>query len=278
MHSGFVWIEGSTPAAALPVPVHGDFNQDFGLATPREEMRRPTNTLALPRPCANSEQFDKRFRKKLLRIVTLFRDADGKLFPPLPDDVVVAGTLQARAFEDAGIEVKLVRAETLIDEGFENDFLFELAPTHKRKPKPQPKPTPLSKELAAKIQVAKIPIAPPGKASARYDSEESRSGHSQAGRVQANPVTVMFVNEFRLSPGGVYIPFVRDGGELVQVAMAPMAGAQEAFLMAPSAKSAFAAIVAAAKRKSCWSMPCQALVAALARTIRRSSFAARKEK
>ncbi len=43
----------------------------------------------------------------------------------------------------------------------------------------------------------------------------------------------MFVNEFRLSPGGVYIPFVRDGGELVQVAMAPMAGAQEAFLMAP---------------------------------------------
>ena len=43
----------------------------------------------------------------------------------------------------------------------------------------------------------------------------------------------MFVSEFRLSPGGVYIPFVRDGGELVQVAMAPMAGAQEAFLMAP---------------------------------------------
>jgi hypothetical protein len=33
VHSGFVWIEGSTPAAALPVPVHGDFNQDFGLAT-----------------------------------------------------------------------------------------------------------------------------------------------------------------------------------------------------------------------------------------------------
>ena len=46
-------------------------------------------------------------------------------------------------------------------------------------------------------------------------------------------MTVMFVSEFRLSPGGVFIPFVRDGGELVQVAMAPMAGAQEAFLMAP---------------------------------------------
>ena len=180
VHSGFVWIEGSTPAAALPVPVHGDFNQDFGLATPREEVRRPTNTLALPRPCANSEEFDKRFRKKLLRIVTLFRDAEGKLFPPLPDDVVVAGTLQARAFEDAGIEVKLVRAETLIDEGFENDFLFELAPTHKRKPKPQPKPAPLSKE-AAKAQAAKIASAPPGKASARYDSENLGRGTPKPG-------------------------------------------------------------------------------------------------
>jgi hypothetical protein len=63
VHSGSVWIEGSTPPAALPVPFHGDFNQDFGLATPREEVRRPTNTLALPRPCANSEEFDKRFRK-----------------------------------------------------------------------------------------------------------------------------------------------------------------------------------------------------------------------
>jgi hypothetical protein len=51
-----------------------------------------------------------------LRIVTLFRGADGKLFPPLPDDVVVAGTPQARAFEDAGIEVKLVlRARRLSD-------------------------------------------------------------------------------------------------------------------------------------------------------------------
>ena len=181
VHSGFVWIEGSTPPAALPVPFHGDFNQDFGLATPREEVRRPTNTLALPRPCANSEEFDKRFRKKLLRIVTLFRDADGKLFPPLPDDVVVAGTLQARAFEDAGIEVQLVRAETLIDEGFENDFLFELAPTHKRKPKPQPQPAPLSKELAAKAQAAKIASAPPGKASARYDFENLGRGTPKPG-------------------------------------------------------------------------------------------------
>jgi hypothetical protein len=115
-----------------------------------------------------------------LRIVTLFRDAEGKLFPPLPDDVVVAGTPQARAFEDAGIEVKLVRAETPIDEGFENDFLFELAPTHKRKPKSQPKPAPLSKE-AAKAQAAKIASVPPGKASARYDSENTGRGTPKPG-------------------------------------------------------------------------------------------------
>jgi hypothetical protein len=110
----------------------------------------------------------------------LFRDADGKLFPPLPDDVVVAGTPQARAFEDAGIEVKLVRAETLLDEGFENDFHFELAPTHKRKPRPQPKPAPLSKEVAAEAQAAKI-ASPPGKASARYDSENIGRGTPKPG-------------------------------------------------------------------------------------------------
>jgi hypothetical protein len=164
VHSGFVWIEGNTPPAALAVSAHGDINQDFGLAGPAEEAPRPTNTLALPRPCVSSEEFDKRFRKKLLRKVTLFRDVDGKLLPPLPDDVVVAGTPEARAFEDAGIEVQLIRAETLIDEGFENDFLFELAPTHKRRPKPQPKPP--SKEVVAKGQAARIASVPPGKASA----------------------------------------------------------------------------------------------------------------
>ena len=174
VHSGFVWIEGSSSPAAAAVTALGDGTADLGLATSREEMRRPTNTLALPRPCANSEEFDKRFRKKLLRDVTLFRDADGKLLPPLPDDVVVAGTPQARAFEDGGIEVTLVRAETLIDEGFENDFLFALAPTHKRKPGPQP--APLSRAAAAKAVAAKIAIVPPGKASAHYDSENIGRG------------------------------------------------------------------------------------------------------
>jgi hypothetical protein len=46
-------------------------------------------------------------------------------------------------------------------------------------------------------------------------------------------VIAMAISEFRLSSTGVYVPFVRAGGALLQVAMAPMAGAQEAFLMAP---------------------------------------------
>ena len=103
---------------------------------------------------------------------------------PIPPEVETAGLRayeQARAFEDAGIEVKLVRAETLIDEGFENDFLFELAPTHKREPKPQPKPAPLGKAAPAKAQAPKIPIVPPGKASARVDSENIGRGTPKPG-------------------------------------------------------------------------------------------------
>src|SRR5437588_1783906 len=178
-HTGGVWIEGgASQQAALPPP--DNFNQDFGLTTPRDEVKRPTNTLAAPRPCANSDEFDKRFRRKLLRNVTLFRDTEGKLLPPLPDDVIVAGTVQARAFEDAGIEVKVVRAEILLDEGFENDWLRELAPAWK--PKPKPKPATIPKEEAAAQAVEKMAKAvPPGKASARYDAENIGYGTPKGG-------------------------------------------------------------------------------------------------
>lgn len=179
-HSGSVWVEGSASAPQLPPPGASNLNYDFGLSAPRGEVQRPTNTLAVPRPCADSAEFDRKFRKKLLREVVLFRDTEGKLLSPLPDDVVVAGTRQARAFEDAGIKVELVRAETLIDEGFENDFLFDLAPSHKRKPKPEPAPMP--KEEAARLAAEKVAkAAPPGKASARYDAENLGHGHPKPG-------------------------------------------------------------------------------------------------
>jgi hypothetical protein len=181
VHSGAVWVEGgASQQAALAPPSGDDFNRDFGLTTPREEMKRPTNTLAVPRPCANSDEFDKRFRKKLVRQVTLFRDMEGNLLPPLPDDVVVAGTPQARAFEDAGIEVKLVRAETLLDEGFENDWLRELAPNWK--PKPKPNPAIVSKEQAVTAAAEKIAKSiPPGRASAHYNSENIGRGTPKPG-------------------------------------------------------------------------------------------------
>jgi hypothetical protein len=173
-HTGAVWIEGgASQQAALPAP--GNFNQDFGLTTPRDKVKRPTNTLAVPRPCANSEEFDKRFLRKLLRNVTLFRDTEGKLLPPLPDDVIVAGTVQARAFEDARIEVQVVRAETLLDEGFENDWLRDLAPAWK--PRPKPKPAIIAKEEAAAQAAEKVAKAiRPGKASHHHDSENIGPG------------------------------------------------------------------------------------------------------
>jgi len=183
LHSGAVWVEGgASQPAALPPPSGDNFNRDFGLTTPREEMKRPTNVLAVPRPCASSDEFDKRFRKKLLRNVTLFRDAEGNLLPPLPDDVVVAGTLQARAFEDAGMEVKLVRAETLLDDGFENDWLRELAPTWKSKPKPGSSNPVMSKDEAATAAAEKVAKSiPPGRASAHYDSENVGRGVPKPG-------------------------------------------------------------------------------------------------
>jgi len=55
---------------------------------------------------------------------------------------------------------------------------------HERKPKPQPKPAPLSKEVAAKAQAAKIASVPPGKASARYDSENIGRGTPKPGGVK----------------------------------------------------------------------------------------------
>jgi hypothetical protein len=44
-HTGAVWIEGGgSQQAALPAP--DNFNQDFGLTMPRDEVKRPTNQHA----------------------------------------------------------------------------------------------------------------------------------------------------------------------------------------------------------------------------------------
>ena len=168
-HQGSVWIEGMSTSSKPIEEGHG-FNEAFALTHRPEDVKRPINTLAMPRPCANSDEFDARFRKKLLREVVLFRDAEGKLLPPLPDDVIVAGTPQARAFEDAGIEIKPVRAETVLDEGFENPWLKELAPHHKRKP-PKVEPVAAKADIPQQSDRVVEPVERPGFASPRWDSE-----------------------------------------------------------------------------------------------------------
>lgn len=178
-HQGRVWIEGGNQQTPPMLPPPSDFNADFGLTSRPEEAQRPTNVLAIPRPCATSGEFDQRFRKKLLREVILFYDTEGKLLAPFSDDVIVAGTDQHRAYQDAGIEVKVVHPTTLLDEGFENPFLRELAPNYKRKLKPEKKVEEVVEVV--EVEVVAKPVEPPGKASARYDAENIGRGVPRPG-------------------------------------------------------------------------------------------------
>lgn len=147
-HSGSVWIEGQTAQPQLPSSGRDHLGDAFGTA-PAAQQQRQNNLLALPRPCVDVAEFNSKYRdKKLLRVVTLFRDSDNKLLPPLPSDVVIAGSRQHLAFSDAQIPVEAVRAETLLDEGYQNPELYELAPAWKpKKPKP---PTDAERQEIAK--------------------------------------------------------------------------------------------------------------------------------
>jgi hypothetical protein len=168
-HAGGVIIEGApTSADQKALPPSNDFNQSFGLTSRPDQHQRQTNVLAIPRPCKDSEEFDSKFREKLLREIVLFRDGDGKLLDILPDDVLVIGTPQYRALQDAGKDVSsAVHPTTLIDEGFENDWLKALALGYKRKFKP---PTP-EENLAVAVKAAAI-VA---KAEKPYRSMEDRA-------------------------------------------------------------------------------------------------------
>ncbi len=136
--SGGVFIEGRPAQAQLSGPRAPD--SEFGAAIPPERQPRAENVLAAPQ-VLDRETFDKKYMKPLVRECVLFRDASGKLLPPLAGeepDIVVIGTPQHRAFIEAGIEVDAVHPQTLLEQGFRNDFLFELCPTWKEPPKPKP--------------------------------------------------------------------------------------------------------------------------------------------
>jgi hypothetical protein len=167
-HAGRVLIEGDAqqPQAALPPPA--SFNESFGLTSRPDQVQRQTNVLAAPRPCKDSEEFDQRFRKKLLREVVLFRSEDGTLLDILPDDVLVIGSHQYRALQDAGRNVEsAIHPTVLIDEGYQNDWLKALAPGYKPKFVP---PTPEQNlEVAVKAAVKMAAAERP------YISMETRS-------------------------------------------------------------------------------------------------------
>ena len=155
-HQGHVWIEGSPQAdgvqRALPAP-SAEFNDGFGLTTRPDQRQRPVNTLAVPRPCVSSEEFDSLYRgKKLLREVVLFRNSAGKLLDLLPDDVLVVGSPQHRAYQDErpDYKVEAVHPTVLLDEGFENPWLKELMPNHK----PEFKPPTAQQNLEVAIKAA----------------------------------------------------------------------------------------------------------------------------
>jgi hypothetical protein len=152
-----VFIEGRSAQAQLPAP--GAHDNEFGAAIPADRQQRPTNVLAVPQ-ILDKETFDKRWMKPLVRDCVLFRDASGKLLPPIAGEepeVVVIGTPQHRAFVDEGIEVNAVHPQTLLEQGFRNDFLFELCPNWKEPPKPKPvRPTDQEREAVAQQVAAKV--------------------------------------------------------------------------------------------------------------------------
>lgn len=167
-YAGKVWIEGEGQQPQAALPPQASFNESFGLASRPDQQQRQTNVLAVPRPCVDSDEFDARFRKKLLREVVLFRDGDGKLLDILPDDILVIGSHQYRALQDAGRNVEsAVHPTVLIDEGFQNDWLLALAPGYKPKFVP---PTP-EENLAVAVKAAAIAA----KAEKPYRSMEDRA-------------------------------------------------------------------------------------------------------
>lgn len=179
--SGGVWVQGE-PQAQLPAP-KGDAATDFGLTARPDARQRPPNTLAVPR-VLGKEEFDRKWMKPLVREVVLFRDSSGKLLPPLAGeepDIVVIGTPQYFAFKIEGIEVNAVHPQTLLEQGYRNDFLFELCPTWKEPPKPKPaRPTDEEREAVAQ-QVAEKIAGNQERASLYEPQERIGKGHPPVG-------------------------------------------------------------------------------------------------
>ena len=171
--SGGVFIEGRPAQAQLPAP--GARDNEFGAVIPLERQQRPVNVLAVP-SLLDKESFDKKWMKPLVREVVLFRDASGKLLVPIAGeepDLVVIGTPQHAAFIEAEIKVDAVHPQTLLEQGYRNDFLFELCPNWVAPPKPKPvRPTDAEREAVAQQVAEKVAKQEIASTASLYEPQE----------------------------------------------------------------------------------------------------------
>jgi hypothetical protein len=110
-------IRLGAPAAAPKPIAEADFTV---LAETPEQVKPPTNVLAVAAPPASVADYERQFGGKRLVEGTLFYDSDGKLQPPRPDIVIVDGSELDHAYDEAGIPHRVTSAEYLIAQGYCN--------------------------------------------------------------------------------------------------------------------------------------------------------------
>jgi len=182
---GGVLRVGTTASTAAPKQIEdADFTM---ISEAAEDASPPTNVLAVADRPASVAQYEQQFGGRRLVEATLFYGADGQLLPPLPEIVIVEGSPIDQAYTDAGIEHRVISAQSVIAKGYCNPFLLKLATPAENdlvrdlkaklaagvKP-----PTPSAQALGRRPRdddgtpplSTATPTAPQGRASARYDA------------------------------------------------------------------------------------------------------------
>jgi hypothetical protein len=172
--------------AAAPKPIaEADFTV---LAETPDEIKPPSNVLAVAACPASVADYERQFGGKRLVEATLFYDADGRLQPPQPDIVIVDDSELNRAYNAAGIPHRTTSAPYLIAQGYCNPFLLKLATPAESdlvcdlneklaagvKPPKASAPVPVSRPEDARGAPPTntgTPTVPRGRASGRYDAE-----------------------------------------------------------------------------------------------------------
>ena len=198
-----MWIEGQTAQPQLPSSSRDQFGDAFGSAAPAQQQR-PRRT------CLRSRAPVSIWRNSTPSIATrnccgslrCSATPKGNLLPPLPSDVVVAGSRQHLAFSDAQISVEAVRAETLLDEGYQNDFLMSLHRHGSRRSQSR-RPTPSEQEIAkqAATEMAKEkPYDQHGRSRGGNWKRNATPGRPEGFAVSAFVDTFQTQRQRRLSP------------------------------------------------------------------------------